>query len=148
MTIVNEAVAFTKSVLGVRVTKSTGTLTDVDGVNLFTVSGLVALTSMVGKVTTAITVANSYTLLYTPTAGTAYTMAAAADLGTTDTAAGELLVVEFDGSALAVANRAQLNPYLIFDSGVIEHNSNGTDGVILWTLTYVPLEDGASIVAA
>lgn len=148
MTVVNEASAFTKAVLGQVVSKATGTLTDTDGVDLFTVSGLCVVTSLVGKVTTAITVANSYTLLFTPTLGTAYTIAAAADLGTTDTAAGELLVVEMDGSALAVGNRAQLNFGLFLDDGVIEHNSNGTDGAITYYLTYVPLEDGATIVAA
>lgn len=133
---------------GVYVQKSTGTLTDTDGVALFVVSGLVKVTSLVGEVTTAITVANSYALQFDPTLGTSYTIAAAADLGTTDTAAGELLVVEMDGSALAVTNRAQLNPALVLSSGQIEHDSNGTDGVILWHLTYVPLTAGASVVAA
>ena len=133
---------------GVYVQKSTGTLTDTDGVALFNVSGIVKVTSLVGEVTTAITVANSYALQFDPALGTSYTIAAAADLGTTDTAAGELLVVEMDGSALAVANRAQLNPGLILSTGAIEHDSNGTDGVILWHLTYVPLTAGASVTAA
>ena len=34
------------------------------------------------------------------------------------------------------------------NTGVIESVSAGTDGVILWTLTYVPLENGATLVAA
>lgn len=133
---------------GIYVQKSTGTLTDTDGVALFVVSGLVKVTSLIGLVTTAITVANSYTLVFDPTLGTSYTIAAAADLGTTDTAAGETLLVEMDGTALAVANRAQVNPALLLTSGQIEHDSNGTDGVIQWHLTYVPLSAGASVVAA
>lgn len=129
------------------VSKATGTLTDVDGVQLFAVTGLVKVTSLVGEVTTAITVANSYALQFDPTLGTSYTIAAAADLGTTDTAAGELLVVEMDGTALAVANRAQVNPALVLSTGHIEHDSNGTDGAITWHLTYVPLTPGASVTA-
>lgn len=148
MSVLNPNAAFTKAVLGTVVSKATGTLTDTDGVALFTVDGLVAVTALVGKVTTAITVANSYTLLFDPTLGTSYDIAAAADLGTTDTAAGELLVAELDGTALAVANRAQVNQLLLLDDGQIEHNSNGTDGAITWYLTWVPIEDGASVVAA
>jgi hypothetical protein len=32
--------------------------------------------------------------------------------------------------------------------GQIEHVSAGTDGAITWYLTYVPLTDGATVVAA
>ena len=132
---------------GVYVQKSTGTLTDVDGVQLFAVTGLVKVTNLVGVVTTAITVANSYSVLFDPTLGTSYTIAAAADLGTTDTAAGELLVCDLDGTALSVAAREQTKPGIYLADGHIEHNSNGTDGVILWHLTYVPITAGASVVA-
>lgn len=148
MSVLNQGAAFTKSVLGIPVSKATGTLTDVDGVALFVVSGLVAVTSMVGKVTTAITVANSYSVLWDPDLGTAYTIAAAADLGTTDTATGEILICDLDGTALAVGAREQTKHHLVLDDGQIEHNSNGTDGAITWYLTYVPIEDGASVVAA
>ena len=133
---------------GVYVQKSTGTLTNASGVALFTVTGLVKVTSLVGVVTTAITVANSYGLSFDPALGTSYTIATAADLGTTDTVAGEILLAEMDGTALAVANRAQVNTALYLKDGSIEHDSTGTDGVILWHLTYVPLSAGASVVAA
>lgn len=133
---------------GILVTKSTGTLTNASGVGLFNVSGLVKVTSLVGVVTTAITVANTYALVFDGTVGTDYTIATGADLGTTDTVAGELLVAEMDGSALAVANRAQLNPSVYLKDGAIEHNSTGTDGAITWYLTYVPITAGASVSAA
>ena len=32
--------------------------------------------------------------------------------------------------------------------GDIQHTSAGTDGVITWYLTYIPMSDGATIVAA
>ena len=44
---------------GILVSKATGTLTNTSGVALFNVTGLVKVTSLVGVVTTAITVANT-----------------------------------------------------------------------------------------
>ena len=131
---------------GTRVTKSTGTLAATT-IPLFTISGgLVAVTSLVGRVTTAITVANSYKLQHNPTAGTTKDLCTAADIGTTDTAVGEIFVPKI-GSSLAVGAAAEQNP-IILETGQIESVSAGTDGVILWALTYVPLDDGASLVAA
>lgn len=132
--------------LGVRVQKSTGTLAATT-VPLFTIAGgLVMVTSLVGRVTTAITVANSYKLQHNPTLGTTVDLCTAADLGTTDTVVGEILVAK-KGTAIAIGAADQV-VNMIMDSGQIESVSAGTDGVILWALTYVPLEDGASIVAA
>lgn len=132
--------------LGVRVQKSTGTLTAAT-VPLFTIAGgLVMVTSLVGRVTTAITVANSYKLQHNPTAGTTVDLCTAADLGTTDTAVGEILVAK-KGTAIAVGAADQA-VNVVMDTGQIEHVSAGSDGAILWVLTYVPIDDGASIVAA
>jgi len=149
MSVTNEASAFTKSVLGVKVSKATGTLTDVDGVALFTVSGLVAVTSIVGLVTTAITVANSYTMIHDPTLGTSADIFAATDIGTTDTVAGEIFVVTgLKTDTLVKGALGALNFPVIMGAGQIEHNSNGTDGAITWYLTYVPIENSATVAAA
>jgi hypothetical protein len=140
---------------GTRVEKSTGTLA-ASTVPLFTVAGgLVAVTSIVGKVTTAITVANSYKLQHNPTTGTTGDIFAATDIGTTDTPAGSLIGFstaqddQTTATVVALPGRAHtLNAPLILSEGVIESVSAGTDGVILWVLTYVPLDNNASIVAA
>ena len=134
---------------GSRVQKSTGTLTAAT-VPLFTIAGgLVAVTSLVGRVTTAVTVANSYKLQHNPTAGTTVDLCAATDIGTTDTALGEILVVNgAKATGLVIGALAAPNYPIVMDVGQIEHVSAGTDGVILWALTYIPLEGGASIVAA
>jgi len=134
---------------GSRVQKSTGTLTAAT-VPLFTIAGgLVAVTSIVGRVTTAVTVANSYKLQHNPTAGTTVDLCAATDIGTTDTALGEILVVNgAKATGLVIGALAAPNYPIVMDVGQIEHVSAGTDGVILWALTYVALENGASVVAA
>lgn len=149
MTVINEASAFTKSVLGVVVTKSTGTLAATT-IPLFTIAGgLVAVTSIVGRVTTAITVANSYKLQHNPTAGTTVDICAATDIGTTDTAVGEILVVSgVRATGLVVGAAPRVTPSVIMDTGQIEHVSAGTDGVIKWYVTYVPIDEGATLVAA
>ena len=138
--------------LGRRVEKSTGTLAATT-VPLFTVAGgEVLLTSIYGRVTTAITVANSYKLQFNPTAAAASTndLVAATDIGTTDTPAGDIL--SFDGvraSSIVRGGGAQsLRGGVVLQAGQIESVSAGTDGVILWVVTYVPLSDGATLVAA
>jgi hypothetical protein len=135
---------------GTRVSKSTGTLA-ASTISLFTVAGgRVALTSVWGVVTTAITVANSYKLQLNPTTGTTVDLCAATDIGTTDTPAGDLL--SFTGAANASITRGgsveSLRAPVVLTIGDVESVSAGTDGVITWVVTYVALDDGASLVAA
>lgn len=147
-----EGMELRKLLLGERVTKSTGTLAATT-VALFTIAGGECLiTSMYGLVTTSITVANSYKLQMNPTTGDTQDLCAATDIGTTDTLAGDIL--QF-GLATTTAppklisvgyGTARLD--VAVTTGQIEHVSAGTDGVITWCLTYIPLADGATIVAA
>lgn len=135
---------------GTRVSKSTGTLA-ASTVALFTVAGgRVALTSIYGIVGTAITVANSYKLQHNPTTGTTNDLVAATDIGTTDTPAGDILV--FDGvrasSIVRGGGGKTLEAPVVLQAGQVESVSGGTDGEITWVVTYVPLDDGATLVAA
>lgn len=136
--------------LGRRASKSTGTLA-ASTVALFTVSGgRVLLTSIYGIVGTAITVANSYKLQSNPTTGTTNDLVAATDIGTTDTPAGDVL--SFTGARTASIERGgaaqTLTGHVVVPVGQIESVSGGTDGEITWVVTWVPLDDGASLVAA
>lgn len=136
---------------GQRAQKSTGTLAATT-ISLFTIAGgVVAITSIYGEVTTAITVANSYKLQANPTTGTTKDLVAATDIGTTDTPAGSLL--GFDGVAASTIQQGpgavpMLMRPIAVNTGVIESVSAGTDGVILWVVTWVPLTSGATLVAA
>lgn len=146
MSVLNPNKAFAQGILGNVVTKSTGTLAATT-VPLFTIAGgLVAVTSLIGRVTTAITVANSYKLQHNPTAGTTKDLCTAADLGTTDTVVGEILVAKI-GTAIAIGAAAVGLPEIL-ETGQIESVSAGTDGVIKWYVTWVPVDDGATLVAA
>ena len=137
---------------GAPVLKSTGTLAATT-VALYTVAGgRVMITSMYGLVTTSITVANSYKLQVNPTTGDTQDLCAATDIGTTDTLAGSIL--QF-GLATTTApaklisigyGNSRLNT--VVPVGQIESVSAGTDGVISWYVTWIPMDDGATLVAA
>jgi hypothetical protein len=135
---------------GQRVSKSTGTLAATT-VPLFTVAGgRVAITAIYGVVGTAITVANSYKLQHNPTTGTTADICAATDIGTTDTPAGDLL--GFTGLATASITRGgsvqTLTGPVVLAVGQVESVSAGTDGEITWVVNWVPLDNGATLVAA
>lgn len=134
------------------VQKATGTLA-ASTVPLYTVAGgRVLVTAMWGLVTTAITVANSYKLQFNPTTGDTQDLCAATDIGTTDTAAGSVL--QFGLSTTTAPPKlmsigygtCMLNSALTI--GQIEHVSAGTDGAITWNVMWIPLDDGATLVAA
>lgn len=153
MSVLNDNTAFRKAILGNVVSKATGTIT-VATLPLFTVTGKVAVTSLVGEVTTAITVAGTTKLQANPTTGTTGDLVTATDLGTTDTPAGDLLsltgvvgdsIVRSVGFAVAGFKQA---PLVFTDGGIEMVTATGADGAITWYVTWVPLTDGATLVAA
>ncbi|MFD3802640.1 hypothetical protein ACFWTC_03205 [Streptomyces sp. NPDC058619] len=132
------------------VSKATGTLAATT-VPLFTVAGgRVMVTSLFGVVTTSITVANSYKLQFNPTTGDTTDINAATDIGTTDTAAGTVIGFGQGTTAAPALLKGGYNipASLPLPVGQIESVSAGTDGDITWYLTYVPFDDGATVVAA
>jgi len=163
MSVLNPGAAFTQSVLGAAV-KKTQTIA-AETRDLYTVSGLVLVTGIVGKVTTAMTVANTVKLVSNPTTGTSSDLVAATDLGTTDTPAGNLLSISGAPTGSIVSGIGAVGKYPISKvstdylgavdgiyvaAGIIQAVVTGTspDGVIDWWITYVPIETGAAITAA
>ncbi len=139
--------------LGQRAEKNTGTLAATT-VPLFTIAGgPVGITSIYGLVTVAIAVANSYKLVSNPTNGTTMDLCTATDLGTNDTPAGNILsfaspAAAITGGSTTTVHASPLTGCLIIPIGQIESVSLGTDGAITWVVNWIPLEDGASLVAA
>lgn len=131
------------------VSKATGTLA-ASTVALFTIAGgRVAITNMFGLVTTSITVANSYKLQNNPTAGDTTDINAATDIGTTDTVAGTILGFgQGTTAAPALLKGGYWHGTLVLPVGQIESVSAGTDGNITWYVQWVPIDDGATLVAA
>jgi hypothetical protein len=120
---------------------------------LFTIAGgLVLITSLVGLVTTDITVANTVKLQANPTTGTTSDLCAATDIGTTDTLAGALLSFQgLTGDSLLrqIGAIQTIKAPIVVATGVIEQvTATGADGGITWYVTWMPLSDGATLVAA
>lgn len=136
--------------LGTVVSKATGTLSAAT-IPVFTVAGgEVLITGLWLKVTTSITGAGTVAVNNVPTTGTTMTLVTATDLGTTDTVAGS--AVGLDAAATAapsflVGGRVDLNA--VATTGVINVvGASSINGAATINVTYVPLTDGASIVAA
>ncbi len=136
--------------LGRTVTKATGALISGD-ISLFTVAGGVCMiTSLYGEVTVKVEAANASKIKLNPTVGLDSDLSATLDIGTTDTEVGELIGIDgVPGNAMLRGDSVPLlTRRIAVKEGVIEQESAGTDGEITWTLTYIPMENAASIVAA
>lgn len=123
---------------------------------IFTVSGgRVAITSLVGKVTTVIGgTTPALKLVATPTTGTANDLCTAGTI-TSDEVGTLYALPGGTGSALNISGSGsggvtgQTTPVIVA-AGTIGVNDSAADatGAIQWQLTYVPLDNGASVTAA
>lgn len=153
MSVVNEASAYRKSAFGQLVTRATAALPQTATGDLFVVAGgLVAVTSIVGVVTTGIQAqANAVKLVATPTTGTVNDLTGTVDVN--GLAAGGLLSAQgLAGDALVKSTGggvSTLRQPLVVAAGKIQLNTAASNtGSVRWVLTYVPLDDGASVTAA
>lgn len=146
--------------LGIRVKKAAAVLPATTTQTLFTVTGgQVLITSLVGEVTTVFDgTVNSLNLTYDPTVGAVGDLCAATVC--TSDAAGTLYSITGVAADLMSAQKVTgtevpTHVYvqgfqtkgLIVESGVLGLKSTATDttGATKWTLTYIPLDDGASV---
>lgn len=152
MTVVNDAIAFLKSAFGQRVTRATAALPQTATGDLFTVAGgMVVVTSIVGVVTTGIQAQpNAVKLVATPTTGAVNDLSATVDVN--GLAAGGLLAATgLAGDALVKSTGGGIsnvrNPIVVAPGKIQLNTAASNTGSVRWVLTYVPLEDGATITA-
>jgi hypothetical protein len=160
MTVIIQGTQLRTIGLGTRIQGKTSTFTAGGGTHqLFTVAGgEVFVTGLYGKVTTAVSLAaQKITLVADPTTGTTVNLSEiSGDIGTTDTAVGDLITGKMDADGTTNLPIPSVGPGVPFSfvmsTGEIEllvSDETGTEaGVIEWYLTYVPLTDGATVVAA
>lgn len=147
---------FTELVLGFRVDRATAALPQTTDGALFTISGgRILLTSIVGEVTTVIqTQANNTKLKFNPDAtGADQDLCAVLDISADPV--GELYTIDGTvGNAMRSDLLIGLNSLygaggLILSEGAIELDCAASNtGSVAWTLTYLPIDDGAAVVAA
>lgn len=139
--------------LGTRVERATAALPATTTGALFTVTGgKVLITSIVGEVTTGIQAqANAIKLVATPTVGSVNDLSGTVDSNAL--AAGGLLGITGLAADAMVKSTgggvSNLRNPVVVAAGTIGLNTAATNtGSIKWVLTYVPLDNGASVAAA
>lgn len=149
MTVINEAEAYTKAVLGNVVTKASGTLAST-AIPVFTVAvGQVMITSVWLLVTTSITAASTLALQNNPTTGDTMTLVTATDLGTSDTLAGGIVGLDTGTTAASSFLRGGRHDIKwVIPIGQVELLPSSANGAVTIGVTWVPLTSGATLVAA
>lgn len=145
--------AIQRIALGRKVSRATATLPQTTAEALFTISGgRILVTQIVGEVTTVIqTQANDTKLTANPTTGTAVDMCAALDI--TADEAGCLYGITGTPANAMVGTNAGLTPGQavgqVVNIGTIDLDCAASNtGSVKWELFYVPIDDGAQVVAA
>lgn len=113
--------------------------------------GEVLITSLYLKATVAITTDGGTLALQTdPTTGDTVTVVAATDLGTTDTAAGTTIgVVDESTTTPDFKKGGRVLTNLVVTTGEIELvGAAAINGTVQVVVTWIPLSDGATLVAA
>ena len=154
MSVLNDGAAFLKALLGLKVARATATLPQTAQAAIFTVAtGRVIVTSLVGTVTTATgATATNLSVIGNPTTGTDVVLASTVASASKEIGATFTLPVTF-GSALQVQNAGgaglPLGTGFVLNPGTLDILTSASNtGSIKWDITYVPLDDGASITAA
>lgn len=139
--------------LGMRVDRATATLPQTTAAAIFNiVGGRVAITQIVGEVTTVIqTQANNTKLTANPTTGTSVDICAALDISADE--AGCLYgITGLNTDAMLGVNAGalpgQTRPVIV-NIGTIDLDCAASNtGSVKWSVFYVPVDDGAYIEAA
>lgn len=154
MAVLNQASAYRLANFGAKIDRATGNIAQTGDLTLFTVAGgKVIVTSIVGVVTTIIQAqANAVKLKSVPTTGTAKDISATFDVNALEV--GGLLTLDGTtlGTALSGTNAGaalMTKDGVIIPVGSIKMNAAASStGQIQWSLTYIPYDDGATVVAA
>jgi hypothetical protein len=155
MSNVQGAAATRSQVLGTRVTRAAALQPQTGQAAIFTVTGgKVLVTSLIGEVVVATpATANTLAIAGNPTAGTDVTWASATSTASKEVGA-IITPAVTAGGALVVANAGGGNAVAptgyVGQIGSIDLVTTGSaaTGTIKWTLTYVPIDDGAAVAAA
>lgn len=139
--------------LGSKVDRATAALPQTAAGTLFTVTGgRIALTSIVGEVTTVIqTQANNTKLQSVPTVGTTVDLCAVLDITAKEVGALFGITGLFSDALVGGTAGATVLPRnpIIIPVGAIKLNCAASNtGAVKWSITYVPLDDAASVAAA
>lgn len=153
MSQLNQGNALRRNAFGFRVNKASATLPATATQDLFVVStGRILLTGIIGEVTTVVQAQACNTkLIATPTVGTAVDLCAV--LSITGDEVGCLYGITGTFATAMVGANAGATVWpsfgIVIPVGVIGLNTAATNtGATKWTMTYLPIDDGASVASA
>lgn len=138
---------------GTKVDRATAALPQTTASALFTISGgRVILTSIVGEVTTVIqTQANNTKLVANPTTGTDVDICAVLDITADEVGCLYGITGTFSDALVGANAGATILPArrVVLPAGTLDLSCAASNtGSVKWSLTYIPLDDGASVTAA
>lgn len=145
-----------KLLLGTKIEEPAGVLPATGTAHLFTVAGgRVIVTGLVGQCTTVCSAtATTVSVGHTPPTGTASTTALATATAVTSAEVGSQVSLPITKGALLVnvlaGGAAQVpgSGGYVVPPGQIDITTSATNtGAFKWTLTYIPLDDGATVAA-
>lgn len=153
MSVLNDSAAFKKAVLGLSVSRATATLPQTTQSALFTVTGgRVAITSIVGQVTTVIqTQANNTKIVANPTTGTDVDLCAVLDISADQVGCLYGITGVFSDAMVGANAGATVLPRnaVVVNVGTVDLSCAASNtGSVKWDITYVPIDAGAAVVAA
>lgn len=152
MSVLNNLSAFRNAILGgPPVSKALGTLSAATIAAFNVAGGEVLITSLWVKVTTSSTTdGGTIAVNNVPTTGNTMTLVTATDIGTSDSVAGTVIGLDRGTTAASkflVGGRTDLNA--VVTTGVVNVvGASSVNGAATIYATYVPLTDGATLVAA
>lgn len=156
MTYIPSTKGIRTALLGVKVDRATAALPQTATGNIFTITGgRIVLTSLVGEVTTALgATVTTLAISSVPTVGASTTLASATAVTSSavgdwftlpaTSPSGALVHTAVAGAALMPAALALLVPV-----GALAVTTSASDtGSVKWSVTYIPYDDSALVVAA
>jgi hypothetical protein len=141
---------------GVKVQRATAALPQTSTSTLFTISGgKILVTSLVGEVTTVIqTQADATKLTFDPTdAGATQDLSATLDItadavGTMYSLTGTPATAMQDALNFLPSSKVLAQPIVLKPGAILLDCAASNTGSVKWDLTYIPLDNGASVTAA
>lgn len=156
MTALNSGVGALLGTYGTLVSRATASLPATTTSTLFTIAtGRVLITSILGEVTTVIqTQANNTKLQFDPTdAGATQDLCAVLDItadavGTMYSITGTPATAMGDALNFMSSDKMLARPLVLKPGGILLNCAATNTGSVKWALTYIPLDSGATVVAA
>lgn len=136
--------------VGFRVEKGTATLPQTGVDAIFTVAGGRVLAQFIGEVTVLIeTQANATHLQHNPATGTTTNLCATLDITADEVTTLYGLTGTAGDAMIGLGQTVPMGHAIVLSEGSVELKcAASNDGETKWTCFYVPLDDGATVVAA